>query len=290
MSQQYQTNWYSGDDDLLHYGSANAAAVLHCHEGQWVVSSTDSAIIDDISYCYIKAGNSGYISSTTNSNATIVNSTASATKFVQNDDSFHLQGQANQYARVTISGNRVGNYFSLSNSTNYRLHLDDSNKFYFTYYNTKYYVVYSNGWRINQTQSNGTTFSLVYDKKTVTYGDKTIDRSENGIVGYSGEQGASEYYTTPSTYFPITVVDAEAGNYAPSEKNTGYITSGPTDPVKTGDLRVSYFYMSNIYRSLAYADGYNFSSNFETATTNNKRYVDSSLQVVTRTSNSNGLV
>ena len=296
VSQSLTTNWYFGDDGCLYYNSANSGNALHCYNGEWMVTAGTSGAVANREYFYIKVGNGNnyyLISNGNNANATL-GAKANATKWYGYVDGSsateycRVYGTTNSYLRRDSGGRPV--YVSTGTSNRYYFRMDGE---YLYLYNGSYYVRNNNG-SLASTYftTNRTAITLEYDTETVDFGSKVIDHSETGITQYTGNTISDTSYKTPSTYFPLTVVDQETGDYAVADKNTGYITSGSVDSVGTGDLRVSYFYMSNIFRSMGVTEPTSLSNAFTNYINNANAitYNDTKLQVVTRTANSNGLV
>ncbi|MBQ6095259.1 MAG: hypothetical protein IJL09_07635, partial [Lachnospiraceae bacterium] len=303
-SQSLTTNWYFGDDGCLYYNSANSGYALHCYNGSWMVTTGSGGTVTNMDYFYIRVGtgNNRYLTSNGNNNDATLGAKSNAARWYGYVDGSstteycRVYGNTNLYlTRTTVGGlwgwgGTTHNVY-VTNSTDgaYYFYTTGGNTYL---YNGSYYVRYNNGLTAGQ-NNNRTAITIEYDTQTVAdFGSKVIDRSETGITQYTGNTVSDNSYKTPSTYFPLTVVDQENGNYAVAEKNTGYITSGSVDNSGIGDLRVSYFYMSNLFRSMGVAEPNSLNNAFTNYINNANAitYDDTRLQVVTRTANSNGLV
>ena len=237
LSTQYSTAWYFGDDDLLHYNTANNASVLFYNDG-WMVSNSTGYTE---SYCYIKIADYGYLyrnSTTSAGNATVVANRDNASKWTQDGTYFRLYDTTNMWLRR--NGNTTPCY--VSNSTNNRWYLEGTH----LHYSTNYYLGYNGSSFSRQSgTTNAVTVSIESVNETHTY-NRTIDRSETGYLQYNGTTTTSEVTATlPVTYFPIAVNDNANKDYTVStENNTGYYVSSGFN--EHGAIRVSYYAKSSI--------------------------------------------
>ena len=297
-SQSLMTNWYFGDDGCLYYNSANSGYALHCYNGSWMVTTGSGGTVTNMDYFYIRVGNGNdrYLISNGNNNDASLGTKANATRWYGYVDGSSATEYCRVYGNTNLYLTRTRVWFTTHNA--YVTNSTDGAYYFYTtggntyLYNDSYYIRYNNGLTAG-TNNNRTAITIEYDTQTVAdFGSKVIDRSETGITQYIGNTVSDNSYRTPSTYFPLTVVDQENGNYAVAEKNTGYITSGSVDNTGIGDLRVSYFYMSNLFRSMGVAEPNSLNNAFTNYINNANAitYDDTRLQVVTRTANSNGLV
>ena len=299
VSQSNATNWFFGDDGCLYYNSANSGYALHCYNGSWMVTAGTGGTVTNMDYFYIRVGtgNDRYLISNGNNSDASLGTKANATRWYGYVDGSSATEYCRVYGNTNLYLTRTRVW--LTNHNAYVTNSTDGAYYFYTtggntyLYNGSYYIRYNNGLTATNNSSNRTAITIERDTQTVAdFGSKVIDRSETGITQYIGNTISDNSYKTPSTYFPLTVVDQEGGNYAVAEKNTGYITSGSVDTSGTGDLRVSYFYMSNLFRSMGITEPNSLSNAFSNYINNANAvtYDDTKLQVVTRTANSNGLV
>ena len=126
----------------------------------------------------------------------------------------------------------------------------NNNKLYYTttsgfiFTTTVYhYINYNNGWRVS-TQNNSSS-----NAPALTWTQTTTIRITGDV---SNGDDYMDYTGTNVTYFPLIT---EENNYNVAGKNTGYVVGGSEDnttnayPDKTGDIRVSEYYTSDISNS-----------------------------------------
>jgi|GEM_PF-861265 len=237
LSTTTSTEWtYEEEEERYYFGDTDYA--LHYLDGAWVVTDTEE---EEITCYYLQIGNYGYLRSTGTGTPTVVDQ-ANASKWEQvtegNYNYYRLFGTSN-WLRYNARATPV--YVSASTTTRYR---QNGN-----YLHTGTYYLYYNNGTWTRSTNNRTQVTLVPTSETIAL-DKTIARTA-AVGQYTGAT-----YTEPSgtktnpTYYPLAVQDASAGNYAVSEKNTGYVMSGNVN--QYGDIRVSYYAKNtNIGNSLS---------------------------------------
>lgn len=162
------------------------------------------------------------------------------------------------YNLITNANDTDYNVTANTSSTNYNITANTSSTNYNITANTSSssYNITANSSLSNYDLINQTESSTAVWKNTV----KTIE-----TVEVKGKE----------TYIPLSTND----DGTTSLRNTGYIVSGSNYNVQDtyhGDIRVSYYTMSNLYKALGYSD------------TNNVSYNGSRLEIITRTYLSGG--
>ncbi|MBO4308693.1 MAG: hypothetical protein J5885_02575 [Clostridia bacterium] len=208
------------------------------------------------------------------------NTRASATTWIQNGNYFSPASRTTYYLNNTRSGNWNYTYTpNISNSTDYRYQLDNSNRLYFSGNNfwstTSYYLYYSSGWKTTTTAGSASTFQKIsaFEAPVLQFvsAGTPLSNEDQSFAGIARTSAAAKYYTSETlpdyvdytqgyaTYLPLNT-DPEDSTLA-RNSNTGYIVGGSYDPTTTstypdraGDIRISYYSISgNINNS--YSDG-----------------------------------
>ena len=154
-----------------------------------------------------------------------------------------------------------------------------------TYYNgrycyvsggNRYYLTYNSGWTVSNSTSSvelaftdlGTKSDGVADTETSTKTNQNLKNVNNGYyetylpLSVQGETTVTDTGTTVSNWEQKT---ATTTNFAPTDTNTGYLVSGGSYGVSRtggsydnddGDIRVSWFYMSDMNQAIYNATSY----------------------------------
>ena len=218
---------------------------------------------------YLTDGNGHYINNPSGSTINVATSQNNATQWIKDSDgSFYPSNSTNKYLTYR-------NYYGLScYNGGTAFELNNNNYLYASTWSSTYYIRYNNNsWTTTTTASQATTFYFeTISPKINTVSTETFLTNEN--VSYGGTERNSESikcYTSETneyldysqgynTYIPL-IVDSDDSTIA-KKSNTGYIvggsqdtTTGGTYPYRAGDIRVSYYAISeNISNSYSSYD------------------------------------
>ncbi len=239
-------------------------------------------------YRYIRYYNSGWTS--LGSSATAIGSIANVSSSTRNAVRVASDVQPDLVAQYSSGSYNFTNSIS---SSNYDLSVNTNNNNYNLTANIPY-TAYSLTADVNSTSysvtvntpstnynvtanMNSSSYNILAETSSFDY--DITNRTEETTVVWKNTVKTVETAEIKGkeTYIPL----AENEDGTTSLRNTGYIVSGSNYGVQdtySGDIRVSYYAMSNLYRALGYSSNSNVS------------YSSSRLEIVTRTYLSNGYV
>ena len=264
------TVWtHDTSNGILSYQYNGEKYILKFNSNTWQVSAVNDQTVRKF---YIHSENNYLSLNSTRDGVVNVTDEASATKWTFSDPDAHKGTISCTIDGITYflkdNGSSNGNIQIVqSEGTEWRIR--DGNKLFFRSGLSRYFIQLNNGnWRYQKKTGTELTFSEFFEEESRT----TLTSTTLDVVVANTRSYKETTERGRDTYFPLSVSDTDSSVTADS--NTGYIISGANvakDITPNGDIRVSKYGMENI-----------------SASTNSSGNYVSSMEILTRTADSNG--